>query len=207
MDDLLSEIHKRTDVKERVLVTTLTKRMAEDLTDYLADHEVRVRYLGKSGQLTEQLKRLGGLPKEQRPQAGQAINRAKQTLQQAIEAQIYRASRIRERAYEAIERGTILIDTQGARVGQINGLSVIELGEAEYMIRGTGYLRSIADIEKIPVGLTGQGTPILLRDVASVRLGPQMRRGIADLDGEGEQQRSRHQKRRELGEQSEAEQQ
>ena len=66
------------------------------------------------------------------------------------------------------------------------GGSVIELAEAEYMIRGTGYLRSIADIEKIPVGLTGQGTPILLRDVASVRLGPQMRRGIADLDGEGE---------------------
>ncbi len=66
------------------------------------------------------------------------------------------------------------------------GGSVIELAEAEYMIRGTGYLRSIADIEKIPVGLTGQGTPILLRDVASVRIGPQMRRGIADLDGEGE---------------------
>ncbi len=66
------------------------------------------------------------------------------------------------------------------------GGSVIELAEAEYMIRGTGYLRSIADIEKIPVGLTGQGTPILLRDVASVQIGPQMRRGIADLDGEGE---------------------
>ncbi len=66
------------------------------------------------------------------------------------------------------------------------GGSVIELAEAEYMIRGTGYLRSIADIEQIPVGLTEQGTPILLRDVASVRVGPQMRRGIADLDGEGE---------------------
>ncbi len=66
------------------------------------------------------------------------------------------------------------------------GGSVIELAEAEYMIRGTGYLRSIRDLEQIPVGLTKEGTPILLRDVASVRLGPQMRRGIADLDGEGE---------------------
>ena len=45
MDDLLSEIHRRTDAGERVLVTTLTKRMAEDLTDYLAEHGVRVRYL------------------------------------------------------------------------------------------------------------------------------------------------------------------
>ncbi|HWD31681.1 excinuclease ABC subunit UvrB [Pseudomonas caricapapayae] len=45
VDDLLSEIHKRVAVEERVLVTTLTKRMAEDLTDYLADHDVRVRYL------------------------------------------------------------------------------------------------------------------------------------------------------------------
>ncbi len=66
------------------------------------------------------------------------------------------------------------------------GGSVIELAEAEYMIRGTGYLRSIGDLEQVPVGLTREGTPILLRDVASVRLGPQMRRGIADLDGEGE---------------------
>ena len=45
VDDLLSEIHRRTDARERVLVTTLTKRMAEDLTDYLAEHGVRVRYL------------------------------------------------------------------------------------------------------------------------------------------------------------------
>ncbi len=45
VDDLLSEIHKRVAVEERVLVTTLTKRMAEDLTDYLADHDVKVRYL------------------------------------------------------------------------------------------------------------------------------------------------------------------
>src|SRR5690606_33382350 len=45
VDDLLSEIHKRVAVDQRVLVTTLTKRMAEDLTDYLADHNVRVRYL------------------------------------------------------------------------------------------------------------------------------------------------------------------
>lgn len=65
--------------------------------------------------------------------------------------------------------------------------SVMELGEAEYMIRAKGYLNNLQDIELIPVGLNpGSGTPILLRDVAEVRLGPQMRRGIVDLDGEGE---------------------
>jgi len=89
----------------------------------------------------------------------------------------------RMRAYGlALERIVRAVRNGNQEVGG----SVIELAEAEYMIRGTGYLRSIADIEKIPVGLTGQGTPILLRDVASVRIGPQMRRGIADLDGEGE---------------------
>ncbi|HCW88838.1 MAG TPA: excinuclease ABC subunit B, partial [Marinobacter sp.] len=45
VDDLVSEIHLRTGVNERVLVTTLTKRMAEDLTDFLMEHDIRVRYL------------------------------------------------------------------------------------------------------------------------------------------------------------------
>ena len=66
------------------------------------------------------------------------------------------------------------------------GGSVVELGEAEYMIRARGYLESIDDIEVVPVGVTVEGTPILVRDVARVQLGPQMRRGIAELDGEGE---------------------
>jgi Cu(I)/Ag(I) efflux system membrane protein CusA/SilA len=66
------------------------------------------------------------------------------------------------------------------------GGSVIEMGEAEYMVRATGYLDSIEDLSAIPLGMNATGTPIRLGDVAEIRLGPQMRRGIAELDGEGE---------------------
>jgi Cu(I)/Ag(I) efflux system membrane protein CusA/SilA len=66
------------------------------------------------------------------------------------------------------------------------GGSVVEMGEAEYMVRATGYLSSIADLEKIPLGVNDQGTPVRLDDIADIRLGPQLRRGIAELDGEGE---------------------
>jgi len=72
------------------------------------------------------------------------------------------------------------------RANQETGGSVIELAEAEYMVRATGYLQGIADIELVPLGLNDNGTPILLRDVADVQIGPQMRRGMVDLDGEGE---------------------
>ena len=73
-----------------------------------------------------------------------------------------------------------------AAANQEVGGSVIELGEAEYMIRARGYLKSVEDIEVIPVGVTEGGTPILVRDIGDVRIGPEMRRGIAELDGEGE---------------------
>ena len=66
------------------------------------------------------------------------------------------------------------------------GGSVIEMAEAEYMVRSTGYLQSIADLEQIPLGMNENGIPIRLVDVADIRLGPQMRRGIAELNGEGE---------------------
>ncbi|HSG58709.1 MAG TPA: efflux RND transporter permease subunit [Woeseiaceae bacterium] len=66
------------------------------------------------------------------------------------------------------------------------GGSVIEMGEAEYMVRATGYLQSIDDVSNVPIGVDDNGTPILLSDISELRLGPQMRRGIADLDGEGE---------------------
>jgi len=66
------------------------------------------------------------------------------------------------------------------------GGSVIEMAEAEYMIRATGYINELDDLRHIPLGVNEQGTPILLKDVADIRLGPQMRRGIAELDGEGE---------------------
>ncbi|MFM7274270.1 MAG: efflux RND transporter permease subunit, partial [Gammaproteobacteria bacterium] len=66
------------------------------------------------------------------------------------------------------------------------GASAIEMAEAEYMVRSTGYLRSAEDIRRIPLALGERGTPLLLGDVADVREGPQMRRGVTDLDGEGE---------------------
>ena len=66
------------------------------------------------------------------------------------------------------------------------GGSVIELAEAEYMISTRGYLRSLQDIERIPVVVTKNHVPVLLRDVATVQIGPEMRRVVADLDGEGE---------------------
>ena len=69
---------------------------------------------------------------------------------------------------------------------QETGGSVIELAEAEYMVRATGYIDSLDDLRNIPLGVNAQGTPILLKEIAHVRLGPQMRRGIAELDGEGE---------------------
>ncbi|MCW8410496.1 efflux RND transporter permease subunit [Legionella sp. PATHC035] len=66
------------------------------------------------------------------------------------------------------------------------GGSAIEVGEAEYMIRAKGYLKSIKDMKQIPVGLGKNGIPILLQEVAQVQLGPQMRRGITELNGQGE---------------------
>ena len=66
------------------------------------------------------------------------------------------------------------------------GGSVVELAEAEYMVRTRGYLRNLDDLEHIPILVTESGTPVLLRDVARVQVGPEMRRVVADLDGEGE---------------------
>jgi Cu(I)/Ag(I) efflux system membrane protein CusA/SilA len=72
------------------------------------------------------------------------------------------------------------------RANQEVGGSVIEMAEAEYMVRATGYISSIKDLQRIPLGVSESGVPILLKDVAEIRLGPQLRRGIAELDGEGE---------------------
>lgn len=66
------------------------------------------------------------------------------------------------------------------------GGRVVEFSGAEYMVRGRGYIKSVADIEKIAVGVNPNGTPILLRDVATVTLGPDMRRGLTELNGKGE---------------------
>jgi Cu(I)/Ag(I) efflux system membrane protein CusA/SilA len=72
------------------------------------------------------------------------------------------------------------------RANQESGASVLEMAEAEYMVRASGYLDGIDAIRAIPLGATDKGTPILLQDLAEVNIGPQMRRGIAELDGEGE---------------------
>ncbi|PCH97226.1 MAG: CusA/CzcA family heavy metal efflux RND transporter [Gammaproteobacteria bacterium] len=72
------------------------------------------------------------------------------------------------------------------RGNQEIGASVVEMAEAEYMLRATGYIQSVEDLETIPLGVNDNGTPLLLRDVAEIGTGPQMRRGIAELNGEGE---------------------
>ncbi len=66
------------------------------------------------------------------------------------------------------------------------GGRLIELAGTEYMVRGRGYIKSAKDIEDIVLGNDANGTPIFVKNVASVALGPEMRRGIADLDGEGD---------------------
>jgi Cu(I)/Ag(I) efflux system membrane protein CusA/SilA len=66
------------------------------------------------------------------------------------------------------------------------GGSVLELGEAEYAVRATGYLKSLEDFRNVPVGLGAGGTPILLGEVARIQIGPELRRGISELDGKGE---------------------
>jgi Cu(I)/Ag(I) efflux system membrane protein CusA/SilA len=63
---------------------------------------------------------------------------------------------------------------------------VLEMAGTEFVIRGRGYLRSVDEIELIPVGTDGRGTPILVRDIGHVQLGPDQRRGIAELDGKGQ---------------------
>ncbi len=63
---------------------------------------------------------------------------------------------------------------------------VIDFSGAEYMIRGRGYIKSLADIENISLGTGSSGTPIYMRDIGSVQLGPDIRRGLAELDGKGE---------------------
>jgi Cu(I)/Ag(I) efflux system membrane protein CusA/SilA len=66
------------------------------------------------------------------------------------------------------------------------GGRLLEMAETEFMVRGLGYIKSIEDIETIPVGVGSGGTPILVRDVARVKLGPELRRGLVELNGEGE---------------------
>ena len=72
------------------------------------------------------------------------------------------------------------------RANQEAGGSVLELAEAEYMVRASGYLRTLEDFRQIPLTASAAGVPVRLGDVATIQLGPEMRRGIAELNGEGE---------------------
>ena len=72
------------------------------------------------------------------------------------------------------------------RANQETGGSVLELGEAEYMVRASGYLQSLEDFRKIPLTTSDAGVPVRLGDIAHIQVGPEMRRGIAELNGEGE---------------------
>ena len=80
-----------------------------------------------------------------------------------------------QRVVDAIRRGN---NDVGGRLVEFSG--------AEYMVRGRGYARSVEDIERIVVGSDGNGVPVLVRDVARVSLGPEIRRGVVDLDGIGD---------------------
>ncbi len=78
------------------------------------------------------------------------------------------------------------VTTAIRKANQETGGSVVEIAEAEYMVRASGYIDEVADLETVPLMVSASGTPVLLSDVATVRLGPEMRRGVGELDGEGE---------------------
>jgi Cu(I)/Ag(I) efflux system membrane protein CusA/SilA len=72
------------------------------------------------------------------------------------------------------------------RANQETGGSVLEMGEAEYMVRASGYLKTLDDFQAIPLRTAAGGVPVRLGDVAAIQIGPEMRRGVAELNGEGE---------------------
>ena len=66
------------------------------------------------------------------------------------------------------------------------GGRLVEMGEHEFMVRGLGYVKDVRDLEKIALGIGPGGTPVLLGNVAHVTIGPEIRRGLADWNGQGE---------------------
>ena len=87
------------------------------------------------------------------------------------------------RAYNIpIQKIRMAIKRSNADVGG----RLVEMGETEFMVRGLGYIKTIEDLNTVPLGVDQRGIPILLRNVATVRIGPELRRGIADYNGDGE---------------------
>jgi len=66
------------------------------------------------------------------------------------------------------------------------GGRLVEMGETEFMVRGLGYIKSVADLQNIPLGVVEKGTSVLLRNIATIKIGPELRRGLADYNGTGE---------------------
>ena len=90
---------------------------------------------------------------------------------------------VKLQAYDvSLSRVRVAIQRSNNNVGG----RLVEMAETEFMVRGLGYVRSIQDLEDVPVGVSSTGTPILLGDLATVGLGPELRRGLAELDGNGE---------------------
>ena len=89
----------------------------------------------------------------------------------------------RLRAY-GISHNRVIQAVQAAN--RETGGSILELGEAEYMVRAGGYLKTLEDFGAVPLATSDSGTPVMLRDVARIQVGPEMRRGVSELDGEGE---------------------
>ena len=83
-----------------------------------------------------------------------------------------------------VTHGEVVHAIQAAN--QEAGGSIVEMGEAEYMVRASGYLSSLSDIRQIPLRAAAGGVPVTVGDVAHIQLGPELRRGIAELNGEGE---------------------
>jgi Cu(I)/Ag(I) efflux system membrane protein CusA/SilA len=89
----------------------------------------------------------------------------------------------------ALQRYNVPLSRVKQAIQQSNtdvGGRLIEMAETEYMVRGRGYIASLEDINAIPVAVGPGGTPVRIRDVAHVQIGPELRRGLVDLDGEGE---------------------
>jgi Cu(I)/Ag(I) efflux system membrane protein CusA/SilA len=89
---------------------------------------------------------------------------------------------------QLVAHGLSLADVRYAvkRSNSDIGGRIVEQAETEFMVRGRGYIQSIGDLEEIAIGANASGTPILLRNVATISLGPELRRGLTDLNGEGE---------------------
>ncbi|MBF9000295.1 MULTISPECIES: efflux RND transporter permease subunit [Vibrio] len=132
-----------------------------DLADLRAIQDWFLKYELQTVDGVSEIATVGGMVKQYQVQIDPAKLRAYNlTLQQVN---------------QAIKRGN-----------QETGASVVEVAEAEHMVRTNGYLSNVEDIRSIPLKMTSSGTPVLLGDVADINIGPQMRRGVSELNGEGE---------------------